>query len=145
MNDRLRPQGPSAAPEAAPGPLHWKPLVGWLLADGLITLADGQRIAQRFGAGDSAQHPLVRLGLAGLVHAGNGRALDTEALTEWLAGRCKLGYLRIDPLKVDVARVADVMSVTYAERRRALPVQVGVAEAVVKAVQQIIQMVHLQL
>jgi general secretion pathway protein E len=138
MNDR--PPPPPAAADvpggavvaAAPsGPLHWKQLVGWLLADGLITLADGQRIAQRFGAGDSAQHPLVRLGLAGLTHAQSGRVLDTEALTEWLAGRCKLPYLRIDPLKVDVARVADVMSVTYAERRRALPIQVGVAEALV--------------
>jgi general secretion pathway protein E len=120
----------AAAPSAA-GPLHWRQLVGWLLSDGVITLADGQRVAQRFGAGDSAQHPLVRLGGAGLVHAVTGAPLDTEALTEWLAGRCKLPYLRIDPLKVDVARVADVMSVTYAERRRALPVQVGATEAVV--------------
>ena len=43
MNDRLRPQGPPAASEAAPGPLHWKQLVGGMLADGLITLA-GSRI-----------------------------------------------------------------------------------------------------
>ena len=34
-------------------------------------------------------------------------------------------YLRIDPLKVDVGRVADVMSVHYAESRCALPVQVN--------------------
>jgi general secretion pathway protein E len=148
MNERLRTKPAAAvatppvatvapvraaagASEAASGPLHWKQLVGWLRSDGVITLADGQRIAQRFGAGDSAQHPLVRLGLAGLTHAVSGAALDTEALTEWLAGRCKLPYLRIDPLKVDVARVADVMSASYAERRRALPVQVGVAEALV--------------
>ena len=29
--------------------------------------------------------------------------------------------MRIDPLKVDVGRVADVMSIQYAERRHALP------------------------
>ncbi len=121
----------ATAAEAPRGPLHWKQLVTWLIADGAITLADGQRVAQRFGAGDSAQHPLVRLGGAGLVHAASGIALDTEALTEWLAQRCQLPYLRIDPLKVDVSRVADVMSATYAERRRALPVQVGAAEALV--------------
>jgi general secretion pathway protein E len=45
-----------------------------------------------------------------------GQALDVEALTEWLARRAGLPYLRIDPLKVDVGRVADVMSVAYAER-----------------------------
>ncbi|MBA3596300.1 MAG: Flp pilus assembly complex ATPase component TadA [Methylibium sp.] len=131
--------GPRSAPQplaplsaAAPsGPLHWRQLVAWLVADGVILLPDAQRIAQRFGAGDSAQHPLVRLGAAGLVHAGTGAPLDVEALTEWLALRCKLPYLRIDPLKVDVARVADVMSATYAERRCALPVQVGATEALV--------------
>ncbi|MGE0672501.1 MAG: GspE/PulE family protein [Methylibium sp.] len=120
------------AADAAPqGPLHWRQLVTWLLTDGVITLADGKRVAQRFAAGDSAQHPLVRLSGAGLVHATTGAALDVESLTEWLAKRCQLPYVRIDPLKVDVARVADVMSATYAERRRALPLQVGPTEALV--------------
>ena len=40
-------------------------------------------------------------------------------------------YLRIDPLKVDVGRVADVMSISYAERRRALPLQVGLHEVTI--------------
>ncbi|HSC65359.1 MAG TPA: GspE/PulE family protein, partial [Caldimonas sp.] len=40
-------------------------------------------------------------------------------------------YLRIDPLKVDVGRVADVMSIGYAERRHALPLQVGAAEVTI--------------
>ncbi|EWS53878.1 hypothetical protein X551_03329 [Methylibium sp. T29] len=54
------------AADAAPqGPLHWRQLVTWLLTDGVITLADGKRVAQRFAAGDSAQHPLVRLSGAG--------------------------------------------------------------------------------
>ncbi len=125
------PQHAASAQALAKGPLHWRQLVTWLLTDGFITLDDGKRVAQRFGAGDSSQHPLVRLGGAGLVHAASGAVLDVEALTEWLAQRCQLPYLRIDPLKVDVARVADVMSATYAERRRALPVQVGAAEALV--------------
>jgi general secretion pathway protein E len=52
-------------------------------------------------------------------------------LTEWLAGHCGLPYQRIDPLKVDVGRVSDVMSITYAERRRALPLQFGLHEVTV--------------
>jgi general secretion pathway protein E len=40
-------------------------------------------------------------------------------------------YLRIDPLKVDVAKVADVMSAAYAERHKVLPVQVTSSEVVV--------------
>ncbi|MEY3251626.1 MAG: hypothetical protein RL227_599, partial [Pseudomonadota bacterium] len=54
-----------------------------------------------------------------------------EALTEWLAGRAGLGYLRIDPLRADVGRVADVMSVRYAETRCALPITCGAAEVTV--------------
>ena len=34
----------------------------------------------------------------------------------------------VDPLKVDVGRVAEVMSISYAERRRVLPLQVGAQE-----------------
>jgi general secretion pathway protein E len=42
-----------------------------------------------------------------------------------------LPYLRIDPLRVDVGRVADVMSVQYAQSRLALPVQVSPTEVTV--------------
>jgi general secretion pathway protein E len=42
-----------------------------------------------------------------------------------------LEYLRIDPLKVDVGKVAETMSAAYAERHRVLPVQVTPTEVVV--------------
>jgi general secretion pathway protein E len=113
------------------GRLDWRVLLQWLREDRLISSEDAQRTTKRFGAGDSAQHPLVRLGAAGLTRAPHGKPLDAEALTEWLAGRCGMPYLRIDPLKVDVARVTDVMSISYAERRRALPLQVGPHEVTI--------------
>ena len=113
------------------GPLDWRRLLKWLRADGIVSGDDAVRTARRFAAGDSAQHPLVRLGSAGLTRIENGRPLDVEALTEWLAGRCGLPYLRIDPLKVDVGRVAEVMSINYAERRRALPIQVGARDVTI--------------
>ena len=119
--------------DAAPtGKLEWRRLLDWLSDDDLIECADAERTIKRFGSAQSAQHPLVRLGAAGLVRKGSaGKPLDTEALTEWLAGRCGLPYLRIDPLKVDVGRVADVMSINYAERRSALPLQVGPTDVTV--------------
>jgi general secretion pathway protein E len=111
---------------APTGKLEWRRLLDWLSDDDLIECADAERTIKRFGAAHSAQHPLVRLGAAGLVRKGAaGKTLDTDALTEWLAARCGLPYLRIDPLRVDVGRVADVMSINYAERRSALPLQVG--------------------
>jgi general secretion pathway protein E len=116
------------------GRLDWRLLLQWLQDDGLVPASEAARVRARFGAGDSSQHPLLRLGGASLVDAregSKGRALDAEALTEWLAGHLGLPYLRIDPLKVDVGRVADVMSVAYAESRRALPISVALTEVTV--------------
>jgi general secretion pathway protein E len=111
--------------------LDWRSMLGWLRDDGLVAESDVERITRRLGAGDSTLHPLVRLGGAGLQRLSDGQPLDTEALTEWLAGRCGLPYQRIDPLKADVGRVADVMSVHYAESRRALPLTLSLQEAVI--------------
>jgi general secretion pathway protein E len=113
------------------GRLDWRQLLQWLQDDGVVGAADAARVRQRFGAGDSRLHALVRLGGANLADARSGRPLDVEALTQWLAQRIGMPYLRIDPLKVDVGRVADVMSVHYAESRRALPVGVGAREITV--------------
>ena len=39
--------------------------------------------------------------------------------------------MRVDPLKVDVGRVADVMSIQYAERRHALPLTFGLTDVTI--------------
>ncbi len=135
-----RPPRSAAAQLAVPvrpkGRLEWPLLLAWLREDGLITADDADRVTARFRAGSSSLHALVRLGGAGLTRrpakaGGTGPALDTESLTEWLASRCRLPYLRIDPLRVDVGRVADVMSVQYAQSRHALPVSVSPTEVVI--------------
>ena len=113
------------------GKLEWRPLLQWLRDDELIGADDAEQTARRFAGGQSVQHPLVRLASVNLLRKGTTRPLDVEALTEWLAGRCGLPYLRIDPLRVDVGRVAEVMSITYAERRRALPLTVGLSEVTI--------------
>jgi general secretion pathway protein E len=106
-------------------------LLRWLREDDLITADEAEQTARRFAGGQSAQHPLVRLAGVNLMRKGTTRALDVEELTEWLAGRCALPYLRIDPLRVDVGRVAEIMSITYAERRRALPLTVGLTDVTI--------------
>jgi len=113
------------------GRLDWRPLLDWLRDDGLISAADADSTARRFAGGHSKQHPLVRLAAADLVRQGSAKPLDVEALTEWLAARCGLPYLRIDPLRVDVGRVAEIMSISYAERRKALPLNVGLNEVTI--------------
>ena len=122
----------AASPKPRAGErLDWRSLLQWLHDDGLVDADAAARVRARFGAGDSRLHALVRLGGAGLAHARSGKPLDAEALTEWLAARVGMPYLRIDPLKVDVGRIADVMSVRYAESRHVLPVTVGPGEITV--------------
>ena len=131
MNSAVPHSATRPASSHPAGRLEWRRLVRWLRDDGIISEADHDILEKRFSAADSKQHPLVRLGSAGLNHARTGKTLDTEMLTEWLAKRVGLAYQRIDPLKVDVGRVSDVMSINYAERRRSLPLQVGLNEIVV--------------
>ncbi|HKW83681.1 MAG TPA: GspE/PulE family protein [Burkholderiaceae bacterium] len=113
------------------GRLDTRTLLKWLRDDELITSDEANQTARRFAGAQSAQHPLVRIGSAGLQRHKDGKILDTDALTEWLAARSGIPYLRIDPLKVDVGRVAEIMSINYAERRRSLPLNVGAREITV--------------
>jgi general secretion pathway protein E len=122
---------PQRAKSAHVGPVDWRRLVEWLRTDGVIADDEAQRTIARCAQAESVQHPLVRLASVSMRRAFDGRALDIESLTQWLAGRAGVDYLRIDPLKVDVGKIADVMSAAYAERHRVLPVQVTATEVVV--------------
>ncbi len=129
MNAVPRPQPSARSPHR--GPVDWRHLVEWLNEDGVITREEARRTVARCSQAESAQHPLVRLAAVAMARASDGKPLDIEALTQYLAGRAALEYLRIDPLKVDVGKVADTMSAGYAERHRVLPVQVTGSEVVV--------------
>ncbi len=123
------PRQAASAPHA--GPLDWRKLVEWLSQDGVISIAEATRTISRCSQVQSAQAPLVRLASVSMTRVSDGKPLDIETMTQWLAGRAKLNYLRIDPLKVDVGKVADSMSAIYAERHKVLPVQVTPTEVVV--------------
>ena len=129
MSAQLKPK--ALAKTQHVGPVGWRLLVEWLQADGVISDEEAQRTIARCSAAESAQHALLRLANVSMRRASDHKALDIESLTQWLAGRAGLDYLRIDPLKVDVGKVGDVMSAAYAERHRVLPVQVTPSEVVV--------------
>jgi len=107
-----------------------------LVADQRVARADADALlaAQRRQAGET--HPLVVIaGQKWSSLQAPHRALGLEELTEWLAGRVGLDYLRIDPLKIDFAAVTGVMSSAYATRFGVLPIQVGLREVVVATTQ----------
>jgi general secretion pathway protein E len=113
------------------GPIDWRRLVDWLRADGVISEEQATRTIARCAQAESVQHPLVRLASVSMRRAVDNKPLDIELLTQWLAARVGMDYLRIDPLKVDVSKVADAMGAVYAERHRILPVVVNASEITV--------------
>ena len=106
-------------------------VVRWLQQDGVIAEDEATRTIARCSRAESAQHPLLRLANVSMRRASDQKPLDMELLTQWLAQRAGLAYLRIDPLKVDVGKIADSMSAAYAERHKILPVTVSPSEITV--------------
>ncbi|MBP6528903.1 MAG: type II/IV secretion system protein [Burkholderiales bacterium] len=95
-----------------------------MAADGLVdrSLIDGLRDTAKFRSYD---HPLTLIAeQKWRSEKAPKRLLTLEMLSEWLAARLKVPYLHIDPLKVDFAAVGSVMSSSYANRYRILPVAV---------------------
>ncbi len=127
------PPPSAAAPAGArpEGPLELRRLIEWLAQDDVISPEEARRTLARCAQAESRQAPLVRLANVAMARRSDGKPLDLELLTQWLAGRAGLAYLRIDPLRVDVGKVADTMSAAYAERHKVLPVQVLPNEVVV--------------
>ncbi len=97
-----------------------------LSEDGLLSNEQAQtlRMRRQLASGVSRMHPLTWIAEQGQRDQRNGRPLDIEALTEWMADRAALPYFRIDPLKIDVEAVTSVVSQAYAARFGILPVEV---------------------
>jgi general secretion pathway protein E len=103
-----------------------------LASDGLIDPEEGAKAAGYSLHVAAEQHALVWIAQRGLRDARPPhRTLGLEALTQWFAGRVGLDYVHIDPLKVNLARVGDLMSSQYATRFRILPLEVRPGEVVV--------------
>ena len=124
MSAVLPPNPPLNSAPRTPhaGPLDWRTLIEWLREDGLISAADAERTIARCSQVQSAQHPLVRLANFGMPRVLDGKPLDIESMSQWLAERAGLQYLRIDPLKVDMALVTATMSVAFATHHKILPI-----------------------
>lgn len=103
-------------------PLELQQLLPALVEQGLITAQVAQKVAPASGS----QHPLECI-------AAQGPCLET--LTQWLARQVGQPYLRIDPLKIDVAAVVPLMSHAFAQRHGILAVAVDAHSVTVASAQ----------
>ena len=135
MNTHAVPPAPVAkAPRLRT--LDLQSIFSWLLADGIVTkdhvkaqFAQAQGILKN-SAG--SMHPLTAVAQCKLVSSQPPhRLLTLDVLTEWCATKVGLPFIRIDPLKIDFTKVADVMSASYAARFNILPVEISGSTLVV--------------
>jgi general secretion pathway protein E len=107
-------------------------VLDWLVEDKLVAAEAAAELKKERRYYRGGQHPLVTIAEQKWRQAAPpGKVLTLEALAEWLAKRVGLGYLHIDPLKIDFSAVTDIMSSAYATRFRILPVAVTAKEAVI--------------
>ncbi|NZA25872.1 Flp pilus assembly complex ATPase component TadA [Luteimonas sp. SJ-92] len=134
MIDPPHAVGERSAVRLPPGRLTLEPVLDALVADGLLDTgqADRARVSGRHGRGLEAVHPLVLLANLKLPSARvPGTDLGLEQLTEWLAEASGHPYRRIDPTRLDVAGVTELISHAYARRHRILPLEVSGDHAVI--------------
>ncbi|MEM6484701.1 MAG: GspE/PulE family protein [Pseudomonadota bacterium] len=104
-------------------------LLEGLLTDGRISAADLRRFK---GVTSGAVHPLVFLAEQKLTDLSSSeKALGMSELLDWLGSQSDQAVVEIDPLKINVAAVAEVMSRAFAERHKILAVDVSEEEVVI--------------
>jgi len=127
---------PTAARPPRLRTLDLQSIFSWLLADGIVTkdhvkaqFAQAQGILKN-AAG--SMHPLTAVAQCKLVSSlPPHRLLTLDVLTEWCATKVGLPFIRIDPLRIDFTKVADVMSAGYAALFNILPVEMSGSTLVV--------------
>ncbi len=122
-----------ATKTAADRVLDLHSLLRALQHDGLLQAEDAGRLENSpRTAAQAALHPLAYLASQAVADARHpGKTLDLDALTAWLARHAGQPYLRIDPLKVDVSAVTEVMSFAFAQRHKILAVSASRDEVVI--------------
>lgn len=104
-----------------------------LVADGLLERGDANLLASSpRNAADAKLHPLTYIGNKNLSNqAQAGKSLDEETLARWLAAKAGQPYYHIDPLKINAARVTEMISFAFAKRHGILCLEIHPEEIVV--------------
>ncbi|MFV3316215.1 GspE/PulE family protein [Pseudomonas sp. NY15374] len=101
--------------------LDLKRLLDTLLAEHRLAPGDALRALEH--AASQPGHPLEVLASLALSDCLRpGHTLDLDTLCQWLAERVGQPFVRLDPLQVDLARVAGLISPAFAQRHGILAV-----------------------
>ncbi len=107
-----------------------------LLAQGRISPEAAEQALAAQPGPDGSRHPLEEIASRQLPDRHHpGRPLDLDSLTAWLAQQAGQPYLRIDPLRIDVAAITPLMSRAFAQRHGILAVAVDTRQVTVASAQ----------
>ena len=113
--------------------LDLRNLMDGLLRDGHIQAQEHGRILNSTRSKEEALlHPLSYIAEQNVMSASNpNRRLDIDYLLEWLSPQCEQAVFNLDPLKINVPAITEVMSFEFAKRHQILAVAVSVDEVVI--------------
>ncbi|MGB5678448.1 MAG: GspE/PulE family protein [Gammaproteobacteria bacterium] len=101
-------------------------ILTWMEQDALVDNESAHMLRTiAIGSGYDHKHPLQIIAERNWKHPQHANLLSLEFLTEWFARRLGIPYERIDPLKIEVTAVTEVMSYAYAARFNVLPIRVS--------------------
>ncbi|MFM1897606.1 MAG: hypothetical protein RLZZ385_2680 [Pseudomonadota bacterium] len=118
---------PAPKPQVRKGQLDLRQFLEGLQSTGRINQKDFEfALNNRRSAKDLGKHLLQYVADLNLTdRKAPERTLDIESLTMALSEQCGQPYFRIDPLKIDVAKVTEVMSYAFTQRHHILAVEVS--------------------
>ncbi|NQD92588.1 type II/IV secretion system protein [Pseudomonas sp. CrR25] len=121
-------------------PLDLNDLLRELVSQGRVDQDSAEQcLAIRRSAVNNQQHPLEFLAAQQLDDPHRpGKKFDLESLTVWLAEFAGQPYLRIDPLKIDVAAITPLMSYAFAQRHKILAVAVDSEQVTIASAQPLV-------
>src|SRR5829696_2635030 len=107
--------------------LQLREVLDWMVEDGLMESAVAAKLlADARSALRQTRHPAITIGEAGVrTVKPPHHTITAQMATEFIAGRVKMPFYHIDPLKIDLNAVTRVMSSDYAAKRGILPVEVN--------------------
>ncbi len=103
-----------------------------LIEDGVLDQMLAEKLYKDRKLDSSNLHPLVVIGEQKWKNLKSpNNVLTVEWLSQWLAVQSGLDYYTIDPLKLDVGDAAQIISKSFAERLKIMPISVKNGEAVI--------------
>ena len=100
-------------------------ILQWLEQDEMVDAENAHMLRTLAVAAEyKKKHPLEVIAERHWINEKTQKALTLESLIQWFAERVDLPFVRIDPLKIEVSEVTEVMSYAYAARYNVLPIKV---------------------